>query len=635
MALEESSVIQVTNIAPAATLEQMTTLFSFMGELKDIQLYPTEAGGTNVSQICYVKYLDSVSALVAQHLTNTVFIDRALVVLPHTEDKIPDATTAQSSVSSSGASGGSNTGLISQVVPGIGGTQVITTIDPRLAALGLPQYPPLPANMDPSKVEEIRRTVYVGNLDSSCTAEQLLKFFNQIGEVKFVRMAGDDTQPTRFAFVEFTDQSSVANALQYNGAIFVGRSLKINHSNNAIVKPQTKTTEAAQKEIEEAMKRVREAQSLISAAIEPLMKADGSETTKKEEEAISTIASKRSRTKSPERSRDRRERTKSPRRRSRSRERRLSHSRDRSRRGIRSRSREPRRSRSREPRRPERVRSRERFRRSKSRERRRRKSPSRERRRSPPERVRDRDRDRERDRRRRHASRDREARKKSPVRADDYRRERSARERSPVRDRDRDRRSKEKSPSLSAEGPALPPSAEKRSRSSVKESPIKAKPEPRTPPSEHSIEMELDDRSSPYIKPALPAGPSTPPSREKSMSMSPPPSPVVVRPSLPVDELPISMRSSRVDEIPEQPRRSRSRERARRSTSRSRERHKRRKDKDRARSQSKERDRVKKSKKSKRDREAKKEGSKSKLIRRDYDAEERAYDSDQRPITPS
>ncbi|CAG2184136.1 unnamed protein product [Oppiella nova] len=82
-------------------------------------------------------------------------------------------------------------------------------------------------------------------------------------------MAGDETQPTRFSFVEFTDQSSVANALQYNGVIFGGRPLKINHSNNSIVKPQAKSSEAAQKEIEEAMKRVREAQSLISAAIEP------------------------------------------------------------------------------------------------------------------------------------------------------------------------------------------------------------------------------------------------------------------------------------------------------------------------------------------------------------------------------
>ena len=48
---------------------------------------------------------------------------------------------------------------------GTGSNQAITTYDPRLNALGLPQYPPLPSNLDAAKVEEIRRTVYIGNLD--------------------------------------------------------------------------------------------------------------------------------------------------------------------------------------------------------------------------------------------------------------------------------------------------------------------------------------------------------------------------------------------------------------------------------------------------------------------------------------
>ena len=53
-----------------------------------------------------------------------------------------------------------------------------------------------------------------------------MSFFQGIGEVKYVRMAGDETQPTRFAFVEFTDHASVAKALTYNGVMFAGRPLK-------------------------------------------------------------------------------------------------------------------------------------------------------------------------------------------------------------------------------------------------------------------------------------------------------------------------------------------------------------------------------------------------------------------------
>ncbi|XP_049649568.1 uncharacterized protein LOC126035258 isoform X3 [Accipiter gentilis] len=150
------------------------------------------------------------------------------------------------------------------------GAMPAAALDPNVTALGEIPQPPIMGNVDPSKIDEIRRTVYVGNLNSqTTTADQLLDFFKQVGEVKFVRMAGDETQPTRFAFVEFADQNSVPRALAFNGVMFGDRPLKINHSNNAIVKPPEMTPQAAAKELEEVMKRVREAQSFISAAIEP------------------------------------------------------------------------------------------------------------------------------------------------------------------------------------------------------------------------------------------------------------------------------------------------------------------------------------------------------------------------------
>ena len=43
----------------------------------------------------------------------------------------------------------------------------------------------------------------------------------------------------------------------------------MNHSKNAIVKPQGKTPELAQREVDEAMQKVREATMAISTAIEP------------------------------------------------------------------------------------------------------------------------------------------------------------------------------------------------------------------------------------------------------------------------------------------------------------------------------------------------------------------------------
>lgn len=179
------------------------------------------------------------------------------------------------------------------------------SLDTSVAALNaIASQPLLTGNVDPSKIDEIRRTVYVGNLNSQTTAaEQLLSFFKQVGDVKFVRMAGDETQPTRFAFVEFADQESVARALTFNGVMFGDRPLKINHSNNAIVKPPELTPQAAAKELEDVMKKVREAQSTIAASIEPANENRSSSRSRRSRRS-------RSRSRSPSHSRRKRSRSK-------------------------------------------------------------------------------------------------------------------------------------------------------------------------------------------------------------------------------------------------------------------------------------------------------------------------------------
>ena len=63
---------------------------------------------------------------------------------------------------------------------------MITTIDPKLTEMGLPQYPPLPGNVEPQRIEEIRRTVYVANLDPTVTPEQVLNFFSQVQSLQLL-----------------------------------------------------------------------------------------------------------------------------------------------------------------------------------------------------------------------------------------------------------------------------------------------------------------------------------------------------------------------------------------------------------------------------------------------------------------
>jgi hypothetical protein len=43
----------------------------------------SDLGMQHSSKICFVKFYDAASIGVAQHLTNTVFVDRALIVIPY------------------------------------------------------------------------------------------------------------------------------------------------------------------------------------------------------------------------------------------------------------------------------------------------------------------------------------------------------------------------------------------------------------------------------------------------------------------------------------------------------------------------------------------------------------------------
>uniref|UniRef100_A0A7N6BHZ5 RRM domain-containing protein n=1 Tax=Anabas testudineus TaxID=64144 RepID=A0A7N6BHZ5_ANATE len=79
-------VIQVTNVSPSTTSEQMRTLFGFLGNIEELKLFPPDDSPLPVtSRVCFVKFHESESVGVSQHLTNTVFVDRALIVVPFAE----------------------------------------------------------------------------------------------------------------------------------------------------------------------------------------------------------------------------------------------------------------------------------------------------------------------------------------------------------------------------------------------------------------------------------------------------------------------------------------------------------------------------------------------------------------------
>ena len=434
MAVGSTKVVQVTNIAPQATKDQMQTLFGYLGKIEDIRLYPTirDVAVPVQSRICYIKFHDQGCVAVAQHMTNTVFIDRALIVIPYQNGDIPDEQRALELTNNGTVVPGlypSEPKLPPNVVNAIEGippNHVITTMDPKLEANSLPPYPHLPGHLDSRRIEEIRRTLIVANLDPSVTTDQLLDFFSTNNvEVKYLRICTRDSDTEHYALVELSEQAVVVAALLLNGKMLMDRPIKIYHSTQAIAKPEAKSNEAAQKEIEEAMSRVKEAHNLISAAIDPMI----------------GMLSKDKRSRSGSRSRKSRSRSRGRSRRSRSRKRsRSRHRRSRSRHRRRSRSRSKR-SRSKERRRksPSRRRSSSRGRhRSRSRSRRSRSRRSRSRSKDRKKRSSPRRRSRSQSRSKRSKSKTRRSRSKSKSRSSKSKYSEKS------KDRDKDRRSKDK-----------------------------------------------------------------------------------------------------------------------------------------------------------------------------------------------
>lgn len=365
MAVGGTRVVQITNIAPQATKDQMQALFGYLGKIDDIRLYPTirDVSCPVQSRICYVKFMDSTTVGIAQHMTNTVFIDRALIVIPVQNGDIPDEHKALEMTNN----GTIVPGLypaepklppnVINSIEGVAPSQVIQTHDPQLEINGVPGYPPLPATYDSRKIEEIRRTILISNFDITIGSDEITEFFVEAGEVKYIRLCTRNLDNTAHALVEFSEQPSVLQALKLNGRELKGHIVNINHATQAIVKPQAKSNEAAQREIEEAMSRVKEAQSLISAAIDPVI---GMLSKEKRSSRRSRSRSRgrrrrsrsrsRSRRRSRSRHRSRRSRSRSKRSRSRDRRRRSKSATRSNRRSSRSRSRSRRRSRSRKSR---------------------------------------------------------------------------------------------------------------------------------------------------------------------------------------------------------------------------------------------------------------------------------------------
>ncbi|KAJ1919734.1 hypothetical protein H4219_001763 [Mycoemilia scoparia] len=198
-----------------------------------------------------VKFEDPVSASIAVYLSGTILADHAIIITLNSSSAAQVGGILLSSGSSVhslpfsplATQGYQNVQNGSAHTLPLANQEVVAMMESRPRKRE--EIPPsVAANIhpsilqfDPAKAEEISRTIYVGNIASTVSAQQLMDFFSQAGPVAYVKMAGDGMQPTRFSFIEFADIASSQAALKMSGAMLADRPLKVNHSKNAINKP--------------------------------------------------------------------------------------------------------------------------------------------------------------------------------------------------------------------------------------------------------------------------------------------------------------------------------------------------------------------------------------------------------------
>uniref|UniRef100_A0A6Q2XJI1 RRM domain-containing protein n=1 Tax=Esox lucius TaxID=8010 RepID=A0A6Q2XJI1_ESOLU len=203
-----TNVVQVTNVSPSTTSEQMRMLFGFLGTIEELKLFPPDESPLPVtSRVCFVKFQESESVGVSQHLTNTVFVDRALIVVPFAEGVIPEEAKALSLLAPANAVAG--------ILPGGG---LLPTPNPM-------SNPQMGGNPFGGPSMEAMAAFGFSNPNMNMNAQsfptdQLLKFMSQV-DPKMNHM---------------------------------GVGMNMNLTMNAGLK-----ADSSNKEIEEAMKRVREA----------------------------------------------------------------------------------------------------------------------------------------------------------------------------------------------------------------------------------------------------------------------------------------------------------------------------------------------------------------------------------------
>ncbi|EEA05771.1 RNA recognition motif. family protein [Cryptosporidium muris RN66] len=77
--------------------------------------------------------------------------------------------------------------------------------------------------------DEIKRSIYIGNVDYGTKPTELQELFKSCGSINRITIMNDKRtgMPKGFAYLEFCEPEAVDTALKFDGAMFRGRQIKV------------------------------------------------------------------------------------------------------------------------------------------------------------------------------------------------------------------------------------------------------------------------------------------------------------------------------------------------------------------------------------------------------------------------
>jgi len=255
--------IIVTNISTQLKEHQLRELFECCGPILDLKI-------ANAEPLAYaITYASPGHAKAAVFLSGTPLGDREINVALQTSSNlnpVAEPPVGPTAILQQLADNTVQASAAAAAAGSFGGKMVIGNDFGSMTGLGTLSAPLLAAAQ--KRLDEVARTIYVGNVNCVLSEEELKQFFRTCGQIAHVKMAGETLgNPSRFGFIEFTTIDAAQTALGLTGTVLADLPIKVGKANNPIFKPGSVSLATQKARLEDAMRRVHAATAKITQRV--------------------------------------------------------------------------------------------------------------------------------------------------------------------------------------------------------------------------------------------------------------------------------------------------------------------------------------------------------------------------------